>query len=208
MQINRLLDRLPGVVCCSLLVSLWAGGCSGDKDASQQTSFTKADSLTDRYLQLQDSILYAWNSLVSDDNKKFSSMHELLHELLVRGDHDKDELISMELRLSKVTSLPITQESIDNSALLEEYDFATSTLVTELLGLAESQESFSRSKKLQNIVEEIRLADQRVENNRLQYDAIVREYNRFLERNKNLVKDIDVGNPPEKKPLFQAVSEE
>jgi hypothetical protein len=203
---NRHLQVL--IVCSAALITSGIIACSGKKDIREEATFTKADSLTDRYLQLQDSMLYAWNNLISDDSRKFNTMHKLLHALLVTGYLDKEELIAMELRLNKITTLSITQESINNASLVEEYDFATSSLLKELLSLAESHESFASNQGLQKMVEEIRLIDQRVEGNRLRYDSVAKEYNRFLEKNKNQVEELDLGISLEKKPLFQIASED
>ena len=52
---------------------LFAGlfSCKGPETHLQSNiKFTKVDSLTERYLNLEDSILYAWNTLINEDNHK------------------------------------------------------------------------------------------------------------------------------------------
>nr|PZN54022.1 MAG: hypothetical protein DIU61_08360 [Bacteroidota bacterium] len=187
---------------------LLAASCSGSRQESVQTTFTSADSLTDRLLQLQDSMLYAWNVMVKDDTRKFRSIHDLLHRMMTMGYHDQEALIALEHRLSGVSNFALTQESIDDPTLVEEYDFATASLVTELTSLAQSHESFADDPYLREKVQEIILIDQQVESNRRRYDAIAQEYNRFLKKHRDAVMDLELGIPLTEKPLFEIASGE
>lgn len=187
---------------------LLASSCSSNRKESVETTFTSADSLTDRFLQLQDSMLFAWNVLVSDDTRKFRTIHDLLHRMMTLGYHDQEALIALEQRLSGVSTFSLTQESIDDPTVVEEYDFATSSLVTELTTLARSHESFANDALLREKVQEIILIDQQVEANRRRYDAIVQEYNHFLERHRDAVMDLGLGGSLKEKPLFEIASGE
>src|SRR5690606_35302566 len=161
------------------------------------------DSLTDRLLQLQDSMLFAWNVLIKDDTRKFRSIHELLHRMMTMGYHDQEALIALEHRLNGVSNLTLTQESIDDPTLVEEYDFVTSSLVTELTSLAQSHESFANDPHLREKVQEIILIDQQVEANRRRYDAIAHEYNRFLKKHRDAVMNLELGIPLTDIALFE-----
>lgn len=183
-------------------------GCTSKTKPASEISFTKIDSVTERYLELQDSMLNAWNTMIGDDNRKFRYMHKLLHELMAYDEYDKEKLIKLEDRLNQLTNFPFTQENIDNPELVDEYDFSTNSLVTELLSLAESHPAFSHDLKIQKTVEEIKLADQQVDKNRSNYDIITLQYNHFLDKNKNLIKEIDEDIPLKKKPLFQMIAHE
>ena len=56
---------------------------------------------------------------------------------------------------------------------------------------------------LQKLVEEIRVADQRVNLYREDYDAITSKYNSFLENNKSYLIEISQKDSLQFKPLFQ-----
>ncbi|MFZ6010275.1 MAG: hypothetical protein ACOYXT_07980 [Bacteroidota bacterium] len=174
----------------------------------KETHFTKADSLTDTYLALQDSMLSAWNVMIYDDNRKIKAMHNLLHELMISKPNHRDLLRTYEERLDQLTRTRYTQKSMANADVIEEYDFASNSLVTELISLAESQTEFAYNTTLQKLVDEIRAADQRVENYRVEYDIIAGQYNSFIEQNRALLKDIERDSFLEKKPLFEMVAEE
>jgi septal ring factor EnvC (AmiA/AmiB activator) len=182
-------------------------GC-GEQGSSDQTHFTKADSLTETYLDLRDSMLETWNTMINDDNQKIKSMRYLLHELKVSNPGLRDQLKSYEEQLERLTLSRYTQKSMVNTDVVEEYDFASNSLVSELVSLAESQTQFAYNTTLQKLVEGIRTADQRVDNYRQEYDRIAASFNQFIDENKVWLKEIDKDSSMEKKPLFQMVAEE
>jgi hypothetical protein len=181
----------------------------GDRNAPrQQTTFTRLDSLTDYYLGLQDSMLQAWNIMIHDDNQKIKAMHNLLHELTVSASADPEQLEAYSERLEQLLRLRYTQKTMANADVVEEYDFASNSLVTELIAAAESQPQFQYNSTLQKLADEIRMADQRVYIYRDDYDAIVATYNKFLEENREDIREIDIQPAIDKRPLFQMVADE
>lgn len=201
------MDRVQSVISIIVISIIYVGSSCESKKAERLTTFTEADSLTEIYLNLQDSILTAWNLMINDDNHKIKAMHYLLHELQISGPFDPDQIKSLTLRVEQLKESRYTPKSISNSDIVDEYDFASNSLVTELIALAESHSAYSYNTTLQKLVENIRTADQRIANYRLEYDAIVIRYNKFLTDNKDQLKEDDLTGTLEKKPLFQMVSE-
>jgi hypothetical protein len=191
-----------------LLFSIMLIGCGEKKVPTQNTTFTKVDSLTDYYLAIQDSMLQAWNMMTHDDNEKIVAMHNLVHELMITNFTDKDILTSYEERLDQLKHLRYTQKSMANPDVVEEYDFASNSLVSELISLAESRTEFTYNTTLQKLADDIRSADQRVASYREEYDIITFHYNRFLDQNNQFLKEIDPNQTFEKKPVFQMVSDQ
>lgn len=181
--------------------------CSDSKN-HEQTQFTKADSLTDTYLTLKDSMLETWNWMINDDNQKLKAMHNLIHELQVSNPSKREELKNYQERLDQLVHSRYTQKSMENADVIAEYDFASNSLVSELISMAESQTQYAYNSTMQKLVETIRTADQRIDGYRVEYDRIASEYNEFIDTNKNMLKEIDADTFLEKKPLFQMVSEE
>ncbi len=195
---------LPGLLlpfCGVLLIS-----CSIKVTEDNNPTFTKTDSLTDSYLAYQDSILRSWNIMINDDNQKIKSMHNLLHELIVTGDNERERLEKFEEQLDQLERTRYTQRSMANADVIEEYDFATTTLVQELISLAESKTEFAYNTTLQKLVDDIRTADQRVDGYREEYDAVVTRFNRFLETYQVDLAGITSNDSLKKKPLFREVS--
>ncbi len=195
-------------VCWIFIGALGAGsGCVQQKANENSTSFSLTDSLTEVYLNLQDSMLTSWNLMINDDNKKIKAMHFLVHELQVTGQFDTEKLKALDQRIEQLKRIRYTPKSMANSDVVDEYDFAANSLVTELVVLAESHSAYTYNTTMQSLVEEIRTAEQRIENYRATYDAIVNHYNKFILVNKEHMKDIDNSNSIKRKPLFQMVLE-
>ncbi|MEX2232693.1 MAG: hypothetical protein WD824_11060 [Cyclobacteriaceae bacterium] len=189
------------MVCCLFALT----NC--EKKAAVQSGFTKADSLTETYLALQDSMLQAWNTMMHDDNRKIKAMQHLLHELNVSSPEKRDELKTYEERLSDLIALRYDQHSMSNTEIVTEYDFASNSLITELISLAESQKEFAYNTTIQKLADSIRAADQRVNNYRAEYDLVASRFNKFIDRNKGMLKEIDEDSFLEKKPLFHMAAE-
>ena len=183
-------------------------GCQGKKTTElSEVHFTKEDSLTERYLLLQDSMLHAWNLMMNDDNQKLKSMQHLIHEMTIGRQADEHALASLQERLEQLWRIRFTQRTMANPDVIEEYDFASNSLVVELITLANSAPNFEQNTTLQSLTENITMADQRVLIHRADYDEIVKRYNTFLWNNKQLIETIDKNSSLEKKPLF-GMSEE
>lgn len=161
----------------------------------------------DSYLWLQDSIHDVWNVMINDDNKKIAAMRHLLHELEVSNAAEPEVIKSYEQRLDQLVAQRYNQKSMANADIIEEYDFASNLVVTELVSLAESRAEFTYNTTLQKLVDDILAADQRVNNYREQYDMIAEEFNSFLEKNKVHLKEIEEGAALDKRPLFQMASD-
>jgi hypothetical protein len=193
--------RLSGIFCfCMAMLNI---SCAKKEQIVYQTTFTKADSLTDLYLSLQDSMLTSWNIMINDDNQKIKAMHNLLHELIVTSSNENNEFQAYEEQLNHLLQLRYDQHSLANEDLIEEYDFASNLLVTELISQAESKPEFGYNTTLQKLVEQIRIADQRVNFYREEYDAIASRYNTFLQKNRIYLDEVTQKDSLELKPLFQ-----
>jgi hypothetical protein len=192
---------LPGLMLAMLL-----GACSG-KTTENDPAYTRIDSLTDTYLLLKDSMLNTWNRMVYDDNQRIKAMKSIIHELRVTREGNDEELQSLDYRIEQLLRIRYTQKTMINPDVVEEYDFASNSLVAEIIALAESIPSYGYNTTLQQLVERVRLAEQRIETHRINYDAAAQAYNQFIEANKPLLKEIDESARPEKKPLFYSVSD-
>ncbi|HEX8037710.1 MAG TPA: LemA family protein [Chryseosolibacter sp.] len=181
--------------------------CSCDKKEKPGASFSKADSLTETFLTLQDSMVASWNAMISDDDTKIKAMHHLLHQLSVLNPASRDELKVFEGRVDGLVSLRYDQRTMSDTEIVSEYDFASNALVSELVSLAESQPEFTSDKALQKLVDDIRDADLRVDNYRDEYDANASRLNQFIEENGIYLKATEEKSFLEKRPLFQMASD-
>jgi hypothetical protein len=146
--------------------------------------------------------------MINDDNQKVKALRNLLHELEVTHPEEKGRYEKISERIDQLTRLRYTQKSMANADVVAEYDYATATLISELISEAESKPEYSYNTTLQILVEQIGVADERMYGYREQYDSIVYTYNQFLEHNMRYLTESEEGVHLNKKPLFQMVSEE
>jgi hypothetical protein len=177
------------------------------KGAETHAHFTKADSLMDTYLELQDSVLQVWNMMINDDNHKLKKMKALVHELKVSGHNDPQRLTSLNEQIDQLWRVRFTQKSLNNLAVVDEYDFASNALISELTSLTESFEHFQKNTTIQNLLQDVHNADQRVINYRAEYDQIAQRYNAFLQAHANYLKEHDQSCSLDKKPVFEVVAD-
>lgn len=182
--------------------------CQERQRPAYAPTFTRADSLTDLYLKLQDSLHQTWNVMIYDDNQKLQLMQELLTVLRTAEPSETERYAALGKRLDQLTRMRFTQKSMANADVIEEYDFATNSLIAELIGDAEASKSFAKNPVLQQLVDEILMADQRMANYRYAYDSIAWSINLFMEQNGKYLTESDEKINLEKKPRFQMAAEQ
>lgn len=180
--------------------------CSNPTTPTEKTIFTKADSVTETYLVLQDSLLRSWNILVNEENEKMNNLNTLVTQLMKSGNEERVLLNALDDRLAQLKKIRITQKTLGNPYVVEEYDFASNSLVAEIISVAENSEVVFQDPKLMALVDKIKLAEVRVDNHRSLYDSVAVVLNSFLDKNRNLLKEVDNTSNLEKKPLFKAAS--
>ena len=185
--------------------SLLLASCS-TQQAEDQTSFSRQDFVTETYLAYQDSLVYAWNLMMSDDNEKLSTLHALIEELRkAEAAENRLDFQKYDERLQQLHRIRYTQKSMANNDVIEEYDFASTALVRELLSSAELTTGYNDNARLQSLVDQIRLAEERIENYRADYDDLVSHYNSFLDENRSDLIQLSLDSI-QKKPRFQLVA--
>ena len=200
MKLNRC-TWVWGVFWAAAILS----GC--EKKATEQTEFTKADSVTGTYLSLQDTMLQVWNTMIHDDNRKIQAMDHLIDKLSQTDPDKSEDLGNYQQRLDELQGMRYDQQSISDPEVVTEYDFASNSLVTELIALAESQGQFAHDKSLQRLVDSIRSADQRVLNYRAEYDQVASRFNRFVDQHHEILEGLAEDSFIARRPLFEMAAE-
>lgn len=177
------------------VVALFACACSTSNSIHEHTRFSKADSLTDAYLVLSDSVLQSWNRIVGNEVDKSRTLQELIDDL------DNAQLLSDELRESfavrvdQLEKIRFTQESIDDNQIVEDYDLALQSIVDDLSKLANTPGS-PDPRTMFKFLQENSVV------NRQLYDSLARTFNEFVQKNKAALKDVEMGQELDEKPLF------
>lgn len=190
---------------CLFLVSVIGWSCANNRSGDHE-AFSQEDFVTENYLAYQDSLVHAWNLMISDDNEKLSALHALLEELRSTEQTSTQlSLVRFDERLQQLHRIRYTQKSMANNDVIEEYDFASTALVREILTAAETSTAFPVNARLQVLVDQIRMAEERIGNYRSDYDDLVSHYNSFLDVNKAYLVQTHLDSV-RKKPRFELVS--
>jgi hypothetical protein len=177
------------------IVALFACACSSSNSIQEHTRFSKADSLTDAYLVLSDSVLQSWNRIVGNEVDKSRTLQELIDDL------DNAQLLTDELResfairIDQLEKIRFTQESIDDQQIVVDYDLALQSLVDDLSKLTNSPGSPDPQAMFKYLQENSLV-------NRSLYDSLARTFNEFVQKNKAALMDIEMGQELDEKPLF------
>lgn len=177
------------------IVAIFACACGSSNTVHEHTRFSRADSLTDAYLVLSDSVLQSWNRIVGNEMDKYRTLEELIADL------DNAQLLtaelkeSFEVRIDQLEKIRFTQQSIDDQQIVEDYDLAFQSIVDDIAALAKSPGAPDANAMFKYLRENSVV-------NRQQYDRLARTFNEFLQKNKEALKDIETGQELDEKPLF------
>jgi hypothetical protein len=180
----------PSLIGLAVLAAT-ACACSTSNSIHEHTTFSKADSLTDAYLILSDSVLQSWNRIVSNEIDKTRTLQEIINDL------DNASLLTDELReafqvrMDQLEKIRYTQETIEDPQVVQDYDLAFQSIVDDLSRITKDD-----AEKMFKYLQDNTVI------NRLSYDSLARNFNKFLQENRSMLKDINANNELDAKPLF------
>jgi hypothetical protein len=173
-------------------VAAIACACSTSNSIHEHTSsFSKADSLTDAYLVLSDSVLQSWNRIVSTEMDKTRTLEEIINDLDAASLLSDELRESFQVRMEQLEKIRFTQESIKDPQAVEDYDVAFKSIVDDIIRLTKDDQEKMFGSLISNST-----------TNRLSYDRIANTFNAFIQKNKSMLKDVSTNNELESKPLF------
>lgn len=170
-----------------------ACACSSSNSINEhanRTTFSKADSLTDVYLVLSDSVLQSWNSIVGSEIDKTRTLQEIITDLDNASLLSDEARESFQVRMEQLERIRFTQESISDPQAVEDYDVAFQSIVDDLSKITKDNASSMIGNLQKTTITK-----------RISYDSLARSFNNFLEENRSMLKDIELSE----KPLFVKV---
>ena len=165
-------------------VALSAGlllSCGRSTTSNEKTAFTHIDSLTETYLILQDTLLNSWNKLVNDENEKIEALNAALSHLTSIVE-PRDLVSSLDLQLLQLRQIRITQKTLYNPDVVDEFDFASNSLISEIISLAEANPTLKKNREFQSIIEKIKISCRRCAAAACQADRALRLHRQALYR--------------------------
>lgn len=178
-------------------LAAFACACSTSNSIHEHSSthFSKADSLTDAYLVLSDSLLQSWNRIVGNELDKSRALQEIIDDLENSSMLTTELRESLQVRMDQLEKIRFTQESIRDPQSVEDYDVAFQSIVDDLANVSKANAEAMFKYLQDNSV-----------TNRVSYDSLAKSFNDFVEKNKSMLKEINSNNELEMKPLFTKVN--
>lgn len=197
--------------------TLWLGfvliigstGCSTTINRQgEQVSVEQFDSLRTTYYQLSDSLNYAWTSLKQSDEQKLGHLSQLIEELGKGNLVGTDTLNSLEQMIQELREIGFDSITVANVRQVYQYDSLTGVISDSLVYLTDRFPKRNENPALLYLTDKIISENSSVALYRLRYDQVSRDFNRFIEENKELMSSLDsTGRPVFRRPMFRLVND-
>lgn len=165
-----------------------------DKDKETETavlSQEQLDSLQFAYMAVNDSLNASWTVMIQDDDEKIADMKRLLTEITNTKNYDKAKHSSLVNEVNKLAEIRYDRKTLADSDKIDDYDSATSELTNDVILFAADHPQYAKYPKLEEIINDIQAADERVIIHRIRYDRSAKDFNSFVKLNKKHILQID-----------------
>lgn len=163
------------------------------------------DSIKQYYTVVVDSLDSTWNFMIYEDDMKLSFMRQLLEEIKLTNEYDEEAVNTLMNRIADTQEMRYDQQSMGNQNLIDEYDFAISSLIKEITALARANPQFQNFPRMEQLIDNITYVDERVLFHRIHYDYFAKDYNRLVEDHSELVREVNPEDPQDKVNVFQII---
>lgn len=160
------------------------------------------DSLVSMYHAINDSIDFAWDEMIRDDDEKVLFMKRLLLEVSYTNSYDKIRFDTLNKYIDHLKTMRYNRVSMVDSKLIDEYDSATSSVSAAVIDFAIRHPAYDNSHLMKELVNDIYDKNGMVLIYRIHYDGFVKDREHFIKKNrKKLLKALGQ-HDLEKLPVF------
>ncbi len=150
------------------------------------------DSLVAVYHSINDSIDFAWNAMIEDDDDKHLFMKRLLLEVSYTNLYDKTRFDALNQQIDRLKEMRYDRETMADSKRIDDYDSATSIVSTAVIDYAVRHPGYDTSALMKELVDDINNKNGMILIYRIHYDGFVKDREKFIKKNrKNLLKALD-----------------
>jgi hypothetical protein len=187
------------LIFLGLVIIMAGASCSSSSTLHERTHFSRADSLTEVYLVLQDSLLQSWNRIMRTELDRSAALNSIIDNMQRTTLINDEEWKAYRTTLEQLERIRFTQKSMNDPHVIEEYDKACSELVRQLTVLSIA------SAQMQTAADELASFNESNVYYRRYYDSLAYEFNTFIQVN-SVDLSLDSNLQLEKKPMFWSVS--
>jgi hypothetical protein len=187
------------LIFLGLVIIMAGASCSSSSTLHERTHFSRADSLTEVYLVLQDSLLQSWNRIMRTELDRSAALNSIIDNMQRTTLINDEEWKAYRSTLEQLERIRFTQRSMNDPHVIEEYDKACSELVRQLTVLSIA------SAQMQKAADQLASFNESNVYYRRYYDSLAYEFNTFIQVN-SVDLSLDSNLQLEKKPMFWSVS--
>jgi TolA-binding protein len=172
------------------------------EEKQSEESQVKIDSLRQTYVSLSDSTDAYWQILIAEEENKLDNMKAILEELSHEPIVNKERYNSLYGQLQQLYQMQLTAEDL-SSEKIDRYDSASSALKRGIVEYAQNHPDIQSVPMVPSLIDSVEAADQRLLFHRVRYDNYARDYNNFLDGNRDYIRQIDTTGLSRERGLFQ-----
>lgn len=182
--------------------AFFLSACEMPQQSSYRTQsiFTKIDSLRANYLNIQDTVVLHWNSMISEDRNCISLMEKMTDKLEYYGYSNSSRLQELRESVKELTRMSSDKYTFVNIALLDSFDRKREELHQEL---KLASEELKEIEKINQMISALNKSEHKIQNARKRYNKIAFEFNQFIDRYSASIKEITYQDSIGKKPLIR-----
>lgn len=174
-----------------------------NKNSSTTLSPTVVDSLKTVFTDINGQLEVAWEDMIKDDDEKLDNLRRILQEVEYSGDYNRLKLDSLKEHIDELQQVRYDQNTMVDSDLINFYDSLTTQVMGEVTIFTTRLEQFEQYPTMGQLLQEVFEADDRVLKYRIEYDKSAKEYNAFIEANKDHMQLVARQKDLKSKPLFE-----
>lgn len=170
---------VKSAVVVLLILTGCAASCKRDGTKTAGRNPASAAAVKTQLDVLRDSVDLKWRTMTESDDQKIGITRLLLRELNGQRGIDPAQIQALERANARLKPRRYTQQTMRNSALIDQYDTAQDSLLHALLPVA-APNGNAPTENARNFVEGIQQLDAVVVAFRVQYDRATQQYNDYL----------------------------
>jgi len=159
------------IYCLSILLSsvlLLNAACESNKNLEKEA------------LTIQQQLDSAWVVMTNSDDSKIANLQMMIQEFKLINGIDSSRIPEFEAKLNDLKNMRYTQESMNESVSIDKYDESTDQLWSSVKNFVQANGEIEKYQVMNQLVEEIGMADDSVIIYRQGYDKVLDKYNAFV----------------------------
>ena len=173
------LSSAKSAVIGLLILTGCAASCKRDGSKAAALNPASAAATKAQFDVLRDSVDLKWRGMMDSDDQKMGVTRLLLRELRGQPGTDATQLQRLERANARLKTRRYNQQTMANSALIDQYDTAQDSLLHALYPVA-APNGAAGTENARNFVEGLQQLDAGVVGFRVQYDRAAKQYNDYL----------------------------